>query len=42
MEGQWQVDQYYACCWWTNEINRHIPGQEVQEKIFQDERKDCG
>ena len=36
VEGQWRVKKYSACCWWKNTIHCHTPGQEVQEKIFQE------
>ena len=39
VEGQWRVEQDSACCRWKNAIHYHTSDQEVQEKIFQEERK---
>ena len=42
VEGQLRVDHYSACRWWKNAIYSRITGQEGQEKILPEERKERG
>ena len=42
MEGQGQVEQDSTCRWWKNAIYSRITGQEGQEKILPEERKERG